>query len=268
MNKAYFVSIINIYFHEPYSSLVNGMIFGVQLTSNRDFQTELRNVGLIHIVVLSGMNISIVATFISSITSRFSKLSSSLITILIITLYAYFVGLEAPIVRSLIMGVFTHVSFIYGKRATALYLLFVAGLCSILIWPEWIKSLSFYLSYGATLGLLLFCRHSQPSSDVSRLKLLKYYFIDELYTSLAAQVFTIPIIFYYFRQISLISPLANIMVAWSILPISIFGMLAAFLGGIDYYIGLPFAVITYGFAAYIVIVVHLLSSLPFSAVNF
>lgn len=103
---------------------------------------------------------------------------------------------------------------------------------------------------------------------MSRLKLLKYYFIDELYTSLAAQVFTIPIIFYYFRQISLISPLANIMVAWSILPISIFGMLAAFLGGIDYYIGLPFAVITYGFAAYIVIVVHLLSSLPFSAVNF
>lgn len=115
------------------------------------------------------MNISIVATFISSITSRFSKLSSSLITILIITLYAYFVGLEAPIVRSLIMGVFTHVSFIYGKRATALYLLFVAGLCSILIWPEWIKSLSFtyptvrlwdYFSFVATHSPLLMCLDS------------------------------------------------------------------------------------------------------------
>ena len=110
MNVLFYAGIISQYFHEPYGSLVNGIIFGIPFTANKIFQTELKNVGLIHIVVLSGMNLSIVCAFVSTVTARFSKLVSIMITILIVVLYTVFVGFQAPIVRSLITNILTNVS--------------------------------------------------------------------------------------------------------------------------------------------------------------
>jgi len=92
MSSSYFFSsVINNYLSEPQASLLNGIIFGVNLKTTKIFYEQLKIVGLLHIVVLSGMNITILAAIIGSITSFFGKQISILITILTIILFILFV---------------------------------------------------------------------------------------------------------------------------------------------------------------------------------
>ena len=79
-----FTSIIDSYLPEPDASLLNGIIFGVDIKSSGVFLEQLKRVGLLHLVVLSGMNITIFGAIISSLFDRFGKKISSLITILTI----------------------------------------------------------------------------------------------------------------------------------------------------------------------------------------
>lgn len=155
------------------------------------------------------------------------------------------------------MGILTLVANIYGKRSWTLYSLFLSIIFIFAFRPEWIKTISFQLSYAATLGLIFF---GQTRINNSLWK--------EFKTSLAAQVFTTPIIFIYFKQVSLISPVANVMVAGLISPLMILGFLTAFLGKINYYLGLIPAYICYGLLSYLVFVIETLSKLPFVFLQF
>src|SRR3990167_273064 len=59
MNPTIFTSIINSYLPDPQAALLNGIIFGIPLRSSKIFYQQLQVVGLLHLVVLSGMNITI-----------------------------------------------------------------------------------------------------------------------------------------------------------------------------------------------------------------
>jgi len=236
---------------------LNGIIFGVPLKTSAIFYQKIKMVGLLHLVVLSGTNITLLAAIVSSLTRNFSKLVSILITIPIIIIFIIFVGPQAPIIRAGFMGILTLVSNIYGKRSWALYSLFLSALFITVFWPEWIKTISFQLSFAATLGLIFFGQ-TKINNSIWR----------EFKTSLAAQVFTVPIIFIYFKQVSLISPVANVLVAFLISPLMILGFLTAILGKINYYLGIIPAGLSYGVLTFIVFVIEVLSKLPFVFLQF
>lgn len=248
-----FTSVINSYLPEPEASLLNGMIFGVSLKTTKEFYQQLKIVGLLHLVVLSGMNITLLAAMISSITKYFSKVISTVITILTIILFVIFVGPQAPIIRAAFMGILTHVAIITGRKNFVLYALFLSLIFIIIFWPSWLKTISLQLSYGATFGIILF---GQTKSD--------NFVWKNLRLTLAAQIFTVPIIFIYFKQISLISPLANLLVSEMIAPLMIFGFLTAFLGKISYFLGLIPSYICYGLLTYMVWVINTLAKIPFA----
>ncbi len=257
MNKYIFTSVINQYLPEPHASLLNGIIFGINLKTTKDFYEQLKIVGLLHIVVLSGVNITLLLTIISQLTSFFSKQISLLISILTIIFFIYFVGFEAPIVRAGFMGILSSVAYLTGRKNYPLYSLFLSLVFIAILFPNWLKTISLFLSYGATLGLIIFAPKTKD-----------FWIIKELKTSLAAQVFTAPIIFFYFKQISLISPIANVLVAPIITPLMIFGFLTAILGKINYFLGIIPAYLCYGFLTYVVFIVEILSKIPFALVKF
>lgn len=257
-----FAIIINNYLPEPHASLLNGIIFGINPATTNFFYNKLKIVGLLHIVVLSGTNISMLSAIILSMTSFLGKQLSILLTILIIFLFVIFVGPQAPIVRAAIMGTLTLVAVIFGRRSYALYSLLISLIIISLFWPRWLSSISLHLSYGATLGLIIFTPFiKSTSSIIDKIK-------DELNISIAAQIFTAPLIFYHFRQISLISPVSNLLVSFAIGPLMILGLLAAILGKINFYLGIIPAYLCYGLLAYMIFIIDLLSKTPFASFSF
>lgn len=257
-----FTSVINTYLPEPQASLLNGMLFGINLKTSKVFYEQIKIVGLLHIVVLSGINITLLASAIAIGTSFFGRFISSMLTILTIIIFILFVGPKAPIVRAGFMGVLTYVAFIYGAKKYIIYTLILSVIFISFIWPSWLKTVSLQLSYAATLGIILFGQTRQEKTENNIQKFL-HWCKKEIKLSLAAQLFTAPIIFLYFRQISFIAPLSNLLVSFFISPIMIFGFLTAFLGKINYALGLIPAYISYGLLSYIIFIIETLSKLPF-----
>ena len=130
-----FTNVVNQYLPEPHASLLNGIIFGIPLKGDKTFYREIQAVGLLHIVVLSGTNITILAALITKLTSGFGKVISSVIIILSIVIFIAFVRPQAPIVRAGFMGVLTFVSILTGRKIIALYILFASALFTALFWP-------------------------------------------------------------------------------------------------------------------------------------
>src|SRR4030042_1356909 len=111
-----FTEVINSYLPEPQASLLNGIIFGINLKTGKIFYDQLKMVGLLHLVVLSGINITLLATIVGSLTRFLSKKYSLLITILIVILFICFVGPKAPIIRAGFMGILTFVGIIMKRK--------------------------------------------------------------------------------------------------------------------------------------------------------
>jgi len=262
-----FTSVIDYYLPEPHSSLLNGMLFGINLSTSQEFYEKLKAVGLLHIVVLSGMNITLLGSIILTTLSGISRKISIVITMLVIIIFIAFVGIQAPIVRSGFMGILTLVAFITGRKAYVAFSLFLSAVFILIFWPSWITSISFQLSYGATLGIILFGQTREIKSENLLLKLINVIKKD-IKLSLAAQVFTAPLIFIYFKQISFISPVSNLLVSFLIGPIMVLGFLTAVLGKINYSLGIIPAYICYGVLSYMIFIIETLSKLPYAFFDF
>lgn len=267
INPSFFSTSINQLIPEPQSSLLNGIIFGLPLRSKTDFYQQLKMVGLLHLVVLSGMNITLMGAIVITFTRNFGRLLSILITILLIILFVMFVQPQAPVVRASFTGIITFVSFIFKRKSVGLYSLFLSFLFISLFWPHWIKTLSLQLSYGASVGLLIFGALDENGGKKGIHRLISYI-CAELRTSLAAQVFTVPLIFFHFRQISIIAPVTNVFVSFLVAPLMIFGFLTAILGKISWYLAILPATVCFGLLTYMVWVIKTLAKLPYIFLDF
>jgi competence protein ComEC len=216
------------YLPEPHASLMNGILLGVPLETTLSFQNKLKIVGLMHIVVLSGMNITILSSIVLSTSVRFiGRKYAILCTIVIICLFIKVVGVQPPVIRAAIMGITSLIGLLLGRKTISLYTLCVSAIIMLVIWPQWLFSISFQLSFAATFGIILFSRYEETTKVTEQSTMIKSvmnYIYEEFRLSASAQMFTAPILFYYFRQISFISPLANILVSWLISPLMIIGI--------------------------------------------
>lgn len=262
--------LFNSYLPEPHASLMNGILLGRPLFVTDTFYNQLKAVGLIHIVVLSGMNITLLSAIVLHTTVPIiGRKLAMVLTSGIIVGFILFVGPEAPVVRAGIMGVLSLTGLVFGRKTITLYSLFLAALIMALFNREWLTSISFHLSFSATLGIILFGSSVKENDNISNAsippKSLMKYIREELRISLSAQIFTAPIIFYYFRQISLIAPLANILIAWLIAPIMILGIIIIPLGFLNWHLGFIASWIVYPLLSMIVLVVEGLSQIPYAS---
>ncbi len=257
MTTDFFTSVLNNYLTEPQASLLNGIIFGHSLQTSKVFYNEIKIVGLLHLVVLSGTNITILTSILADFLSFFSKRISTLITILAIILFVLFVGMEAPIIRAAFMSICTLVAIIYGKKDYSWLGLVLSLVFIYIFFRDWLGTISLQLSYAATVGILLVGQTTSKNRLWRQLKI-----------SLAAQAFTTPIIFMYFHQVSLISPVSNLLMSELVAPLMIFGFLAAILGKISYFLGLFPAYICQGLLTYMVWIIETLSKIPFAFYQF
>ena len=267
MNPSIFTSVINSYLPEPHASLLNGIIFGIPLKTSGIFYEKLRIVGLLHIVVLSGINITLLAAVVAIVFAGLGKKISIFITIFTIVCFVIFVGPQPPIIRAAFMGILSFIAILYGKRGTALYALFISFFFIAVFWPRWITSVSLQLSYAATLGIILFGT-VKPSKIENKWDQFKFSLRKEFKTSLAAQIFTSPLILIHFKQFSLFGILSTVAVSWTIAPIMIFGFATAILGKLNHFLGILPSQICYillSYVIYIVEIVHKISSLLFNA---
>ena len=120
------------YLPSPHSELVLGMTLGVDdFRYLPRFNDVLRETGTIHVVVVSGYNISLVFGLILSIIGSQYKLRNLIIAQIGTFFYAVSSGFDPPVIRSWIMGSILAWGKFYGRSINALRVLVFSGLVSI-----------------------------------------------------------------------------------------------------------------------------------------
>lgn len=265
-----FISLINQYLPEPEASLLNGMLFGEIVGFSRQFYQDLITTGTIHVVALSGMNITILTNIVSKITLPLGRRLSSIVSILAVVGFILFVGPSPTVVRAGIMGVLTFIAIYFGRQNLTLFSLFIAGALMIIVNTSIIKDVSFQLSFLATLGIIVFVPQAlKPKKEKKLLKgaaiQIKTVFLENLRTTLAAQIATLPVIAFTFSRISSVSPLTNVLVGWSVSLITVLGLSLCLIGIVFFPLGQIIAWFTYVLLHYFVVVVNLTAKIPYAS---
>ena len=266
-------SLLNIYrlFPDPESSLLAGILLGVDTGLTDRLQQAFKNTGTAHIIAISGFNMSIIAGLFITFFSRFlGARRGTVMAIGGIVLYTILVGGGAAVVRAAIMGSLALFAKQVGRRQFALNTLLAVAFAMCMWNPLYIWDVGFQLSFFATLGLILY---ADPFSQFANRIISKYFpastaeksaelFSEFVLLTLAAQVTTIPIMAYHFQRISLVSFLANPFILPPQPAVMILGGLAVLLSLIWFPLGQIAAWVAWPFVVYTIRMVELFDRVP------
>jgi ComEC/Rec2-related protein len=193
----------------PENSLVLGMVLGDKTHLPKDLSENLSRTGIMHIIVVSGYNISLIINLTLHVLRRTSRRLRFTTTFTTLTLFVTLVGFEPSVLRAAGMASVLLIGKILFKPIAQLRTLIAVAVGMVLISPHLLfHSISFQFSFCATLGLLLFSDFF--NSLFSRIRLV---FVREILAqSCASQVLITPLILFYMQSVSLVSPLTNLLV--------------------------------------------------------
>lgn len=250
---------------EPHSSLLGGLVVGAKESLGKDLEEDFRKVGLIHIVVLSGYNITIVAEFIMRIFSFLPYVFRMSFGAISIIFFAIMTGASATIVRASIMALLVVLARATGRVNQITRSLFLAGFIMLLHNPTiLVFDPSFQLSFVATLGLIFLAPKIEKYFEFIP---TKFQLREAMTATISTQIFVLPLILYMMGDFSIVAIPVNLLVLIFIPLTMLFGFLAGMFSFVSTFFVLPLAYITYGLLAYELKIVEFFSSLPFASIN-
>ncbi len=197
------------------AGILQALVCGFRNTIEDDGAYEQFKIcGIAHIVAVSGAHLAIVAALLMSLLSllKIRRPIAVAAEIAFLLIYLVFAGIPISAVRAVFMVVLSLTSFLARRRSASLNSLAVCIIAFILISPSVSVSLSFFLSAGSVLGISLF---SPLFASVFSIGNERFDFLvsDPLALTVSSNVITLPASAALFSQLSLISPIANIVAA-------------------------------------------------------
>jgi len=224
---------------EPAVSLVLGVLLGAKNALPDDFYQDLVKTGMLHVVVASGANVILVASFAFPLLNRFfDRRKALLLTLPVIWFYVFLCGAEPPLLRAAIMTSFSFGGTFFGRQKESWRGLVLAAVLLALFTPEVVFDLGFQLSFASSAGIIFL--KNRLESFFSWLPAFGS-FKNDLLTTLAAQILTVPLLLISFGQFSPFSFLANVTLLWLISPMMLLGMILIVIGFFLPFLAPPFS---------------------------
>jgi len=265
--KTYFMDTINQIISEPYSAFLAGLLVGARRGIPEYLLEAFNRTGTTHIIAISGSNITIIAAVIIGFLQMlgvgkkpaFWWISAGIVIFVIMT------GATASVVRAGIMGIFVLLARQLGRASRATNALVFTAFVMLLVNPKILMfDAGFQLSFLATVGLV----YINPIFQNYTKRLPELFGVKEaLVTTLSAIVTTTPLILYQFGRLSIVAPLANILILPAIPITMALGFVAGVLGMVSSTIGQVIVWPAWLFLEYMIRVAEILSSLRFASIE-
>ena len=205
------------YLYKDTSNFINSFLLGMKDDLSEEEKEMFSKTGTSHVIAISGLHTNIICILIAYVIRGINKLYKLFILIVIMVLYSIMVGFSPSIVRAVAFVAVMYLSvFLFKKRDGITTLSLIASLL-IINNPYTIYNVSFQLSFLATLSILYFNKMIR--------KRLKF---DIISMTIAANILTMPVVYYVFGGIPILSILGNIVIIpfiGIIMNLSIFSIL-------------------------------------------
>jgi competence protein ComEC len=200
-----------------HQSLLSGFVLGERRDIPEDVYQMFTDTGTLHLLAISGSNVGLVVLVFFGFYRliRLPRKLCILLTLPAIIIFSYVTNNQPSVVRASIMAIIFLLAFFWEREKDLINILGFSALLILFFSPLSLFDAGFQLSFGVTLGLLVFIVH--PDSLFHKISLkfkgfVKNWIILPIFVSLVAQISSYPILAYHFNQISLYAFAANLLV--------------------------------------------------------
>ena len=235
MQKGIIIKIDKAYPNQV-GEFLKGILIGYTDTLPTEIKESFKKTGVSHILAVSGYNMAIIIVLVYQqlINRQIYRPLSFWITIAVMIVFTLLTGAEASIMRAGIFAVIILAAEQLQRYVGGMRPLILCATILVLINPLYMGyDIGFQLSFLAVMGLILYGQLFKTYTEgIPSLGILPM--IGE---TLFAQILVLPLLIYYFGQISLISIIANILIV-PIIPLAMaWGSITALI--------LPWRIVTY-----------------------
>lgn len=256
---------------EPESSFMAGILYGSRAGLPPDITDAFNKTGVTHIIAVSGSNISIIAVSVMTLClacGLHRRYAWWLVSGLII-MFVIFTGASASVVRAGIMGIIALVAKQVGRPVRMSIVLMVTAVGMTLANPYVLMwDAGFQLSFLATLGLIYINPILVRFVPLHRCPKVIGVLGENGLTTISAILATLPLMLYQFGRLSLVAPIVNVLILWTIPYVMLVGFVAT-VGGILFVpLGQILAFPGVILMEYILRIVKFFGTLSFAALSF
>ena len=230
---------------------------------------DLSEVGLYHLLAISGMHCAYLMELLYLVLGRHRKRLAALLGLPLLLFYALLSGASPSVLRAAVMLAFLLLAPLFGRERDSLTSLFAALALILLANPYAAASVSLQLSFAAIGGILFLTPRLSAWLSRGREQGIAGRFLSgSVSASLGAMVFTTPLCALYFNILTLIAPLSNLLCLWSAGIIFCGGLLAV--GGSFLWqpLGFILAFLPGRLVRYLLWMSGLLAKIPYHALYF
>lgn len=218
------------------------LLSALTVGEKRDFSKELKEnyaaAGASHVLALSGLHLGILYLLLSVLLPFRGRKGWQMVlreTVILMSLwtFAYIAGLPASVVRSAILFTLMSLGRCLRQDASSISSLSFAAIAMLLFSPHLLFDVSFQLSFSAVLSILLLAPYFQRVLRVDERSVLYRYVLNLLILTVAAQLGTLPFVWYHFGVLPLYSLLTNIFVvplAFVTIALTLLMLVTSFIG--------------------------------------
>jgi len=213
--RAELEQIIRRYLPDLPSAVLSAMVLGQKSTIPWLVNDYMVKSGTVHILVVSGFNVGIVA-FITNLLLKIIRIRRKTRIILVIAcllIYCFITGASNPVIRATVMGVVFLSGYLLKREADVYGCLACAALFILIINPRQLFDVGFQLSFASVLAIVYLYPEIKSFLRLNKFKPKVLRFISEsCLVSLCAWLGTMGIIAYNFRIVTPVTVLANILI--------------------------------------------------------
>lgn len=209
------------------AGVLKALVIGDQNSITPEIREDFNRTGTSHILSISGLHVGIVATvsflFFNKLLSYFNlflwnawtRKGAAILSLLLVIIYGLLAGMPPSTQRSVIMVSVFLMSFFVEKEHDTINTLAVAAMLILIVHPPSFFLISFQLSflsvYFIVLGMnhTLYRKNKESNAEEGWWLRLQRKIAAFFLVSFFATIGTLPVVMYYFNQVSLVGIAAN-----------------------------------------------------------
>lgn len=195
-------------------NLLLAILLGDKDKLSEDIQESFKTSNLSHMLAVSGAHVSYIIlglTYVlqnSIIGKKIGKKNGKIVCIIFLLAFMAITNFTPSVTRACIMAVLTLFSSIIYRKSDVYTNISVAALITLIFNPYSLLDLGFQLSYGGTIGIIIFIKRIQEKKSNSK---VINYIKQMALVSIYANIIIIPIMMYHFNTVSFTFIISNIM---------------------------------------------------------
>ena len=193
-------------------------ILGDKTNLDSDIYNNYQNIGVAHLLAISGLHLSIILLFLNKILFFITKRIKLFIIVSFLLIYAYIINYPPSFLRVLLFYSLSFINQEYYLNINRIQLLFLTAIILLFINPFYFFDIGFIFSFSTVFGIMISSKYLHYS-----------YFKNLLLISLISFVFTFPIVVNLNYEINLITFLANLilvpLISFIIYPMTLISLI-------------------------------------------